>query len=96
MPLTFRYRELTLDNLDRLDLGQYVEDASDISVNTAHPQGGNPISRDPAKGVVNERLRVHGVRNLYICDASVFPTSIEVNPQLTVMALSHYAAQRIA
>ena len=28
-------------------------------------------------------------------DASVFPTAITVNPQLTVMALAHYGAEQI-
>jgi choline dehydrogenase-like flavoprotein len=36
------------------------------------------------------------MRNLYVCDASVFPTSVGVNPQLTVMALADYASSRIA
>jgi choline dehydrogenase-like flavoprotein len=40
-------------------------------------------------------FRVHGYDDLYVCDASVFPTSRTVNPQLTVMALAHDAAQRI-
>lgn len=35
---------------------------------------------------------MHGFTNLRVCDASVFPTAITVNPQLTVMALAHYAA----
>jgi choline dehydrogenase-like flavoprotein len=46
--------------------------------------------------VVGPDFRVHGHTNLYICDASVFPTSLTVNPQLTVMSLAHYAAPRIA
>jgi choline dehydrogenase-like flavoprotein len=51
--------------------------------------------RDPALGVVDEALRVHGFANLHVCDASVFPTAITVNPQLTVMALAHYGAEQI-
>ena len=39
--------------------------------------------------------RVRGLDNLYLCDASVFPTSVHVNPQLTVMGLAQYAAGRI-
>jgi len=39
---------------------------------------------------------VHGYENLYVCDASVFPSSLTVNPQLTVMSLAHYAAEGIA
>ena len=41
-------------------------------------------------------FRVHGYSNLHVCDASVFPSSLTVNPQLTVMGLAHYAAGRIA
>ncbi|MFZ0041992.1 MAG: GMC family oxidoreductase N-terminal domain-containing protein [Solirubrobacteraceae bacterium] len=94
MPATFLYHELrTAADLERLRIGGLVKDASDISVNTAHPQGGNPISARRALGVVDDRLRVHGYSNLHVCDASVFPTAITVNPQLTVMALAHYAAQ---
>jgi choline dehydrogenase-like flavoprotein len=45
---------------------------------------------------VDPDFRVHGYSNLYVCDASVFPSSVTVNPQLTVMALADYAAPRIA
>ena len=54
------------------------------------------MSRDRTKGVVDEDFKVHDIENLYVCDASVFPAPITVNPQLTVMALAHYAAPRIA
>jgi choline dehydrogenase-like flavoprotein len=95
MPTTFRYREFTTEaELERLD--EYVQDGSDIALGTGHPQGGNALSRDPRKGVVDASFRVHGFENLHICDASVFPSSITVNPQLTVMALAHYAAPLIA
>jgi choline dehydrogenase-like flavoprotein len=49
----------------------------------------------PASGVVDPSFRVHGLDNLYVCDASVFPSSLGVNPQLTVMALAHYAAAEV-
>jgi choline dehydrogenase-like flavoprotein len=94
MPTTFRYREFKSEaELERLD--EYVQDGSDITLGTGHPQGGNPISRDARKGVVDESFRLHGFENLHVCDASVFPSSITVNPQLTVMALAHYAAPLI-
>jgi len=90
MPTTFRYLEFTspgqLDDLDRL-----VTDNTDIQLHSSHPQGGNAISRNPEKGVVDPPLRVHGFDNLHVCDASVFPSSLTVNPQLSVMALADYA-----
>ncbi len=66
-----------------------------MTLGTGHPQGGNALSRDPRRGVVGADFRVHGYENLYVCDASVFPSSLTVNPQLTVMSLAHYAAKRI-
>jgi choline dehydrogenase-like flavoprotein len=97
MPATFAYREFAdAAQLELLDVGKLVRDASDISVNTAHPQGGNAINEDRREGVVDPSLRVHGFDNLHVCDASVFPTSVTVNPQLTVMTLAHYASAHIA
>jgi choline dehydrogenase-like flavoprotein len=82
------------DELDRLDA--ICQDPDYISLGTGHPQGGNALSRNPHRGVVDENFKVHGFDNLHVCDASVFPTSLTVNPQLTVMSLAHYAAPMIA
>jgi len=48
------------------------------------------MSDDPSIGVVDSRFRVHGYDNLFVCDASVFPTTIRINPQLTIMAMADY------
>jgi len=72
-----------------------TKDAEFITLASSHPQGGNAINRDPHHGVVDESFRVHGYDNLYVCDASVFPGSVQVNPQMTVMSLARYAATRI-
>lgn len=94
MPMTFRSRSYTApEQVEELD--ELVRDNTDIGLHTSHPQGGNPISRHRSKGVVDERFRVHGTENVYVCDASVFPSSVTVNPQLTVMALADYAAAGI-
>ncbi len=83
----------SVEDLDRLDA--ICQDPDYISLGTGHPQGGNALSNDPKRGVVDENFKVHGFDNLHVCDASVFPTSLTVNPQLTVMSLAHYAAPRI-
>jgi choline dehydrogenase-like flavoprotein len=94
MPMTFR--SLSYTSAEQLDeLVEIVRDNTDIGLHTSHPQGGNAVSQDPAKGVVDERFRVHGTENVYVADASVFPSSITVNPQLTVMAIADYAAAGI-
>lgn len=60
----------------------------DFQCGTSHPQGGNPMSDDRDVGVVGSNLEVHGVRGLFVCDASVFPDGVEVNPMLSVMAVA--------
>ena len=94
MPSTFRYLPSSSESqLERLDAA--VRDNTDISLHSSHPQGGNAISKDASKGVVDPDFKVHGVEDLFVCDASVFPSSITVNPQLTIFALADYAAPRI-
>jgi choline dehydrogenase-like flavoprotein len=93
---TARYRDPSeLKHLDRL-----VKVDRDVVLATPHPQGGNAISARRGRngadgGVVDPEFRVYGYDNLYVCDASVFPSPITVNPQLTVMTLAHYAAELI-
>jgi choline dehydrogenase-like flavoprotein len=95
IPNTFDYHEFkSLEQLRRLP--DYVKDASDITIGTGHPQGGNILSANPKLGVIDPEFKAHGYDNLFVCDASVFPTSLGVNPQLTVMALANYAAEFIA
>lgn len=60
-----------------------------------HPQGTCRMGADPRAALVDPRGRVHGVEGLYIADASLFPTSILVNPQMTVYALSTYIARQM-
>ena len=63
----------------------------DLTMLSSHPQGGNPMSDNRSLGAVGSDFRVHGYANLYVCDASVFPTSIRIDPQLTIMAMADYA-----
>jgi GMC oxidoreductase/NAD(P)-binding Rossmann-like domain len=68
----------------------------DISLSSAHPQGGNPISKNENFGAVDLNFRVQGFQNLYVCDASIFPTGVMVNPQLSIMGIANYAADIIS
>jgi cholesterol oxidase len=66
---------------------------------TVHPLGGCPMSDDPARGVTDDRGRVHGYDGLYVLDGSIVPTALGVNPSKTIAALaergvSHLLADR--
>ncbi len=60
-----------------------------------HLMGGCPIGADPARSVVNPDFQVHGLKNLYAADSSVFPSAPGINPSFTIMALSQRASERI-
>jgi choline dehydrogenase-like flavoprotein len=63
---------------------------------SAHQMGGCGMSDDAKLGVVrSEDLRHHHVDNLHVVDGSVFPTSLGVNPQLSIYGLSHLMATRL-
>jgi choline dehydrogenase-like flavoprotein len=55
----------------------------------AHHHAGTTRMHDSARhGVVDSDARVHGMENLYIAGASVFPTAGFANPVLTIVALA--------
>jgi choline dehydrogenase-like flavoprotein len=61
-----------------------------------HPQGTLPMGREPKTSMVDAVGAAHFTKGLYVADASVFPTSVAVPPQVTVMALAARTAERIA
>ena len=62
---------------------------------TAHLLGTCRMGTDSADSVVDADCRAHDVRNLFVCDGSVFPTATAVNPSLTIEALAARTADRI-
>lgn len=58
---------------------------------SAHPQGTCRMGPDPATSVVGLDARVHGASNLWVVDASVFPTSASSHTQLPVMTMAWLA-----
>lgn len=81
---------MTDEEIDDFFEGAIVE-PDDVVLSSSHPHGGNAINVDPAKGVVDLDQRVHGTENVYVTDASVMPSCIRVNAQLTTMAMAHRA-----
>jgi choline dehydrogenase-like flavoprotein len=62
----------------------------------SHLFGTARMSPDPKDGVVGTDFAVHGRRNLYVLDSSLFPTNMGVNPQHTIMAVAMQAAKKIS
>ncbi len=75
------------------DRGIRVNDPLFISY---QPQGTLRMGGDATQSVVDAHGEAHAVRNLFVCDASVFPTSVAVPAQLTVMTLASRMAHHIA
>lgn len=53
-----------------------------------HAMGGTCMGTDPRSSVVTPDLRVHGMRNLFIASAAVFPDGSPQLPTLPLMALT--------
>jgi choline dehydrogenase-like flavoprotein len=66
-----------------------------LMVFSAHQMGTCRMGADPAQSVLDGNCQVHGVKGLFVCDGSVFPSASGVNPMLSIMALAHRAGQYI-
>lgn len=81
------YTELSSEaDVQRLENG--VLRAEDVDCMAFHPLGTCRMGRSATTGVVGTDYKVFGYDGLYICDGSVVPTSLGVNPQITIMAFA--------
>lgn len=65
---------------------------ADLELSAFHPMGTCRMGDDAKNSVVNSHLETHDVKGLFVADASVFPSSLGVNPQISIMAFSLLAA----
>jgi choline dehydrogenase-like flavoprotein len=61
---------------------------AELRLEAFHPMGTARIAADPDDGVCAPDGSVNGVNDLYVADASLFPTSVGVNPMMTIIAFS--------
>lgn len=59
------------------------------------PLGGCRMADSPDLGVVDDTGAVYGYEGLYCIDGSIAPTSLGVNPSLTISALTERCAERL-
>jgi choline dehydrogenase-like flavoprotein len=68
----------------------------DLDLSAYHPLGTARMGANPASSVVGPDHQIHDVPGLYVVDGAAVPTSLGVNPQITIMALATRAAEQIA
>ena len=66
-----------------------------LRLSAFHPMGTARMGADPEAAVVDAFGRHHSVENLWVADASTFPSCVGVNPQLTIMAFAARTARRL-
>ena len=68
---------------------------SKIECGSQHPLGSCRMGTAASWSGVDERGRLWGADNVYVADGSVIPSSLGVNPQLTIMAMATRIAERL-
>jgi choline dehydrogenase-like flavoprotein len=66
--------------------------ARDLRLEAFHPMGTARMGADRRSSVVSPAGEAHDIPGLYVADASIFPTSLGVNPMITIMACARHIA----
>jgi choline dehydrogenase-like flavoprotein len=90
-------RRTTIESADAIDsaINALTNGKHKYRLTSYHPQGTMRMGADPSKSVVAPDGRCHDLDNVYVPDASLFPSSLLVNPQLTVYGMASYIADEI-
>ncbi len=69
---------------------------SELRLEAFHPMGTARMAADERDGACSIDGSVHGTRDLYVADGSLFPTSVGVNPMMTIIAFAKQVARGVA
>jgi choline dehydrogenase-like flavoprotein len=86
-------RGFDADRLDAYDLDHLP--ASRIECASQHPLGSCRMGISPEHSVVNPDGETWDLRELFVVDGSILPTSLGVNPQVSVMAMATRLAWKL-
>jgi choline dehydrogenase-like flavoprotein len=81
-------------NLDRFESMSLKP--ADLRLEAFHPMSSARMGADPDRSVCDPRGEVRGVQGLHVADASLLPTSVGVNPMMTVIACATHVAGDVA
>jgi choline dehydrogenase-like flavoprotein len=82
------------DSLDVFD--QRGVRPHEIVIASTHPQSTCKMGKDRRRSVINSYCQSHDLENLFVCDMSVFPTSLGAPPQISTASIADRAAHYIA
>ena len=95
--LSLHNEPVEIDSVDQIGrLEKATWEKLRMRIVTGHLMGGCAMGKDPSKSVVDSRLRYHELDNLFVVDGSVFPTSLGVNPQVTIFGIARWGAAHVA
>ena len=78
-----------------VEMNRLGGDANRLTAFSAHQMSSARIAASPKDGAVDLQGKSYDADNVYVCDASIFPTAVGVNPMITIMGLSHMLAQSL-
>ena len=70
--------------------------ASALRLEAFHPMGTARMDASPDRGVVATDGEVYGASGLYVADGSLLPSSLGVNPMMTIIAMASRVARQMA
>jgi choline dehydrogenase-like flavoprotein len=80
---------------ERKGLGRFMALTETEGGYAAHPLGGCRMADSKDLGVTDDAGSVYGYEGLYCIDSSIIPSSLGVNPSLTIAAVSERAAESL-
>ncbi len=93
LPFSNFHLAKSVDDLKRIESSQ--RSRSTIELFTVHMMGTCRMGSCPESSVVNLAGELWDLPGCYVADASLFPTAVGVNPQVTIMALATRVAERV-
>jgi enediyne biosynthesis protein E9 len=96
---SFRAREAADREMRRIaerrGLGRFMKLTETQGAYASHPLGGCRMAESQDLGVTDHTGAVFGYEGLYCIDSSIIPTSLGVNPSLTIAAVSERCARAL-
>ncbi len=81
--------------IERNSIGRHIPWSGSENALTAHPLGSCRMGDDPSISALDDRNELRGHAGIFVTDGSSVPTSLCVNPSLTIAALAERSVRGI-